>query len=177
MEAVAKVPFPFMPLRYVDPHKEHSRWYKSFESFIRSRAGEFTTRRVFSRIDPWLYRATGGRYPAMLGVLTTAPLVTTGAKSGQRREHQINYFHDGSDPIVTASNYGGAKHPQWYFNLKAHPECELGGEKFLATEVTDPDDYERVYGLAEQVYAGWSDYRLKTEPIGRRIPVFRLKPR
>ena len=79
-----------MPLRYVDPHKKHSRWYTSFESFIRSRAGEFTTRRVFSRIDPWLYRATGGRSPAMLGVLTTAPLVTTGAKLGQRREHQIN---------------------------------------------------------------------------------------
>jgi F420H(2)-dependent quinone reductase len=78
---------------------------------------------------------------------------------------------------VTASNYGGPKHPQSYYNLKAHPECELGGEKFLATEVADPDDYARVYGLAEQVYAGWSDYRLKTDPTGRQIPVFRLKPR
>ena len=103
--------------------------------------------------------------------------MTTGAKSGQRRENQITYFHDGPDPIVTASNYGGPKHPQWYYNLKAHPDCELGGEKFLATEVTDPEDYARVYGLAEQVYAGWSDYRLKTDPIGRHIPVFRLKPR
>ena len=95
----------------------------------------------------------------MLGVLTTAPLVTTGAKSGQRREHQINYFHDGSDPIVTALNYGGTKHPQWYYNLKANPECELGGEKFLATQVTDPDDYERVYGLS----------RSRCTPVGATI--------
>ena len=49
--------------------------------------------------------------------------------------------------------------------------------KFLANEITDPDEYARVYGLAEQVYAGWSDYRVKTDPIGRHIPVFRLKPR
>jgi deazaflavin-dependent oxidoreductase (nitroreductase family) len=78
---------------------------------------------------------------------------------------------------VTASNYGGPKHPQWYYNLKANPECELGDEKFLAKEITDPDEYARVYGLAEHVYAGWSDYRVKTDPIGRHIPVFRLKPR
>ncbi len=59
----------------------------------------------------WLEGATGGRYPAFLGALTTAPLMTTGAKSGQPREQQVNYFHDGADAGVIASNYGGAKHP------------------------------------------------------------------
>ena len=166
-----------MPLRYVDPHKKHSRWYKAQEDFGRSRLGEFLASRFFSRIDPWLYRATGGRYPSILGGISSAPLMTTGAKSGQPREHQITYFHDGPDPIVTASNYGGPKHPQWYYNLIAHPECELGGERFLASEVTDSEEYARLYGLAKQVYAGWSDYRAKTDPIGRHIPVFRLKPR
>ena len=166
-----------MPLHYVDPYKQHSRTYAAFEKFGRSRPGQFLAHHVFCRIDPWLYRATGGRYPAILGGPCTAPLMTTGAKSGQRREHQITYFHDGRDPIVTASNYGGAKNPQWYYNLKAHPECELGDEKFLAREIVDPDEYARVYGLAEQVYAGWSDYREMTDPIGRRIPVFRLEPR
>jgi deazaflavin-dependent oxidoreductase (nitroreductase family) len=166
-----------MPLRYVDPHNKHGRWYSAFESFIRTRSGELSVRHVLSHIDPWLYRATGGRYPAFLGALSTAPLMTTGAKSGQPREHQVNYFHDGTDAIVIASNYGEPKHPGWYFNLKAHPDCELGGEKFLASEVTDPDDYARVYGLAEQVYAGWGDYRQKTDLVGRRIPVFRLTPR
>jgi deazaflavin-dependent oxidoreductase (nitroreductase family) len=166
-----------MPLHYVDPHKKHSRWYTALESFGRSPAGQFLAHHVTPHVDPWLYRATGGRWPWILGGVSTAPLVTTGAKSGQRREHQITYFHDGADPIVTASNYGGPKHPQWYYNLKAHPECELGGEKFLATEITNSDDYASVYELAEGVYAGWADYRVKTDPIGRHIPVFRLKPR
>jgi hypothetical protein len=65
---------------------------------------------------------TGGRYPSILGGASTAPLMTTGARSGQPREHQITYFHDGQDAIAIASNFGGAKHPQWYYNLKAHPE-------------------------------------------------------
>ena len=166
-----------MPLHYVDPNKKRTRWYTALENFGRSRPGQWYGRRVGPRIDPWLYRATGGRWPSILGGVSTAPLTTTGAKSGQPREHQITYFHDGPDPIVTASNYGGPMHPQWYYNLKAHPECELGDEKFLATEVTDPDEHARLYGLAEQYYAGWADYRLKTEPIGRHVPVFRLTPR
>jgi deazaflavin-dependent oxidoreductase (nitroreductase family) len=103
--------------------------------------------------------------------------MTTGAQSGQPREVQLTYFHDGSDPILIASNYGGPKHPQWYHNLKAHPECEFGDESFVATEITDPDEYARLYGLAEQVYAGYGDYRAKTAPVGRRIALFRLKSR
>jgi deazaflavin-dependent oxidoreductase (nitroreductase family) len=177
MQALAKVSSKVMPLHYADPHKKHGRFHMLQETLSRSRPGQFFAHHLWPRIDPWLYRATGGRYPSILGGVSTAPLMTTGARTGQPREHQITYFHDGPDPIVTASNYGGPKHPQWYYNLKAHPECELGDEKFLAIEVTDRDEYARLYGLAEQYFAGWTDYRLKTAPIGRQIPVFRLKPR
>jgi deazaflavin-dependent oxidoreductase (nitroreductase family) len=110
-------------------------------------------------------------------VITSAPLVTTGAKTGQPREVQLAYFHDGSDPILIASNYGGPKHPQWYYNLTAHPQCEFGDEQFVATEVTDPDEYVRLFAFAEEVYAGYGDYRAKTASIGRQIPIFRLTPR
>ena len=144
--------------------------------FGRTRAGSFFGRHIAPRIDPWLYRKTGGRYPASLPVVASAPLITTGAKTRQPREVQLAYFHHGPYPILIASNHGGPSHPQWYYNLKAHPECQLGDEKFVATEVADPDEYERLYGLAEQVYAGYGDYRVKTAAIGRRIPVFRLKP-
>lgn len=75
-----------------------------------------------------------------------------------------------------ASNYGGDRNPQWYHNLIAHPECELGGEAFRATEVTDPAEYARLYGLAEQAYAGYADYKEKTALVGRHIPILRLTP-
>ena len=128
-----------MPLPYVDPSKKRGRWYEATTRFAASRPGQFLARHVNPRIDPWLYRATGGRYPSCLGTIATAPLKATGAKSGQPREAELTYFHDGSDPILIASNYGGPKHPQWYYNLKSHPECEFGGERFMATQVTDPD--------------------------------------
>ena len=159
-----------MPLHYVDPNQKRGRLYNATVRIARTRLGLAYGLRVAPRIDPWLYRATGGRYPSILGSVASAPLMTTGAKSGQPRETQLAYFHDGPDRILIASYSGGPKHPQWYYNLKAHPECQLGDEKFVATEVTDPDDYERLYGLAEQVYAGYGDYRVKTAAIGRRIP-------
>ncbi len=107
----------------------------------------------------------------------SATLTTTGAKSGQLRKAQIAYFHDGRDVIVMASNYAGSKHPQWYHNLVAHPDCELGDDVFRAHEVTDPDDYAHLFGLAEGYFRLFTDYREKTAKIGRTIPVFRLSPR
>jgi deazaflavin-dependent oxidoreductase (nitroreductase family) len=166
-----------MPLHYVDPHKKGGRWYKAYVRVSRTRPGLFYWLHIGSRIDAWLYRATRGRYyPRILGTIATAPLMTTGAKSGQPRETQLTYFHDGPDPILIASYGGGPKNPQWYYNLRAHPECQFGDEKFVATEVTDPDEHTRLYGLAEQVYAGYVDQRVKAATVGRQIPVFRLKP-
>ena len=166
-----------MPLHYVDPNKKRGPLYRATVRIGRTRLGRAYGLRIGWRIDPRLYCATGGRYPASLPVVPSAPLMTTGAKTGQPREVQLTYFHDGPDPILIASKGGGPKHPQWYYNLKAHPECEFGDEKFIASEVTDPDEYARLYGLAEQVFAGYGDYRVKTAAIGRHIPLFRLKPR
>lgn len=163
-----------MPLRYVDPRKPHGRVYATSVRFGRSRIGQFVARHVARRTDPHLFRLTGGR--VNMGPIINAPLVSTGAKSGQRRQVQLVYFHDGPDAILLASNYGSAKHPQWYYNLKANPDCEFGMEPFSATEVTDPAEYARLYELAERVYAGYDDYRAKTAPA-RQIPIFRLTPR
>jgi deazaflavin-dependent oxidoreductase (nitroreductase family) len=164
-----------MPLRYVDPHKKRGRLYRANVRFGRSRAGQFLARHIARRSDPHLFRLTGGR--VNMGTIINAPLVATGAKSGESREVQLTYFHDGHDVILLASNYGGSKHPQWYYNLKAHPECKFGGEDFNARQVADPEEYARLYELAERVYSGYADYRAKTTPVGRTIPIFRLKPR
>jgi deazaflavin-dependent oxidoreductase (nitroreductase family) len=165
-----------MPLRYVDPNKKRFA-RKAFAAFIRSPAGEVFVRYVAAPTDPWLERVTGGRVNWGAGIINTSTLRTTGAKSGQPRESQITYFHDGRDPIVIASNYGKATHPNWYRNLVAQPECEFGGEPFRAVEVTDPGEYERLYALAEQVYSGYHNYRDKARAAGRHIPVLRLESR
>lgn len=161
-------------LHYVDPYAERGLIYRANVRFGRTRMGRGYGLRWGSRFDPWLYRLTGGRYPSILGWIATAPLVTVGARTGEPREVQLTYFHDGPDPILIASNGGGPRHPQWYHNLLACPECEFGDRHYVATEVTDPDEYDRLYVLAEKVFAGYRDYRTKTAALGRRIPVFRL---
>jgi deazaflavin-dependent oxidoreductase (nitroreductase family) len=163
-----------MPLRYVDPHKKRGPIYRATVRFGRTRAGQFLGHHFSPHVDPWVSRLTNGRG---LGPVVNAPLITTGAKSGQPRQVFVAYFHEGRDPIVIASNYGGPRHPQWYYNLKAHAECKFGGDRFQATEVIDHDEYERLFSLAQQVNAGWSDYRVTTASAGRQIPIFRLKPR
>jgi deazaflavin-dependent oxidoreductase (nitroreductase family) len=57
---------------------------------------------------------------------------------GRRRETPVTYFTDGDDVILIASDYGGARHPDWCYNLLAHPGCELHigprGGRFVARE-------------------------------------------
>lgn len=108
--------------------------------------------------------------------MVTAPLTSTGAKSAQPRVHQLSYFHDGGDPILVASNAGAPRHPQWYYNLKANPECQFGDEIFMATEVADPDEYARLFALAEKVYAGYGDTAPRQPRLGVRSPSFGSNP-
>lgn len=163
-----------MPLHYVDPNSTHSRWYTACTNFGRSRPGQFFARNVLFHVEPWLYRATAGRYPRVLRGPMTAPLTTTGAKTGQRRVRQLTYFHDGPDAILLASNLAKPTNPGWFYNLKAHADCQLGDENFVAEEVVDPAEYDRLFALAEQVFAGYAEYRETTSRIGRHIPVLRL---
>lgn len=167
-----------MPVEHVDPNQGRSLIYRASVRFARTRVGRRWGMHVAPRIDPWLYRVTNGRYPVVMGMVLNAPLLTTGAKSGLPRLVHVVYFHDGPDPIVIASYGGEPKNPQWYYNLKANPECQFGGENFTATEITEPGEYARLYTLAERVYAGFGDYRAKMAGTGgRRIPVFRLTAR
>jgi len=51
-----------MSLRYVDPHRRRGHGYRVSEKFGRSPAGQWFARQVSTRLDPMLYRATGGRF-------------------------------------------------------------------------------------------------------------------
>jgi deazaflavin-dependent oxidoreductase (nitroreductase family) len=166
-----------MPLPIVDPQRPSSAFTRTLTKFARSGPGRFLAQHVAAKTDPWLMRVSNDKMSWGMFAVPSATLCMTGAKSGQPRQAQISYFHDGGDVIAIASNFGGQTHPGWYHNLKAHPECDLGGEPFRATEVTDPGEWTRLYGLAERSYPGYADYRAETEKIGRKIPVLRLAPR
>lgn len=162
-----------MDLRRVDPLAHKGLPRRAVEAFGRSPAGRWYGMHIAAPVDAALLRRTGGRV-RMVGPLPTALLRTTGARSGAPRETPVVYFHDGDDVIVVASSFGRDKHPAWYHNLVAHPDCSLNGIAFWAAEVRDAQEHERLFGLATRVYVGYADYRARTEALGRRIPILRL---
>jgi deazaflavin-dependent oxidoreductase (nitroreductase family) len=166
----------FIPLRVVDPKRRSTVLSRASTRFGRNRAGQFVAKHIAPKTDPWLGRVSNGSLCWGVLAAPSATLTTMGARTGQPRQVQIAYFHDGRDAIAVASNFGGEKHPHWYYNLAAPPECELGGQPFRATEVTAPMEHARLYDLAERSYAGYIDYRAKTVAVGRQIPILRLTP-
>ena len=104
-------------------------------------------------------------------------LLTTGARSGARRQTFLGWFPDGDDWVVVASNGGSARHPGWAFNLDANPEAsiDLGeGEVSVLAEIITGPDRNRMWAQIVETSPGYGKYEEKTD---REIPLFRLTRR
>jgi deazaflavin-dependent oxidoreductase (nitroreductase family) len=163
----------------VDPRARPAAWKRGMQRLVATRPGAAVHRTIAAPLDAPIMKATRGRVSLAVGVLPVVVLTSTGARSGQRRETPVSYFTDGDDVILMASNYGGARHPGWYHNLHANPECELHigqrGGSFIAHE-TEGAEHDRLYALAVDLYRGYAKYAQQTEGI-RTIRVLRLTPR
>ena len=75
---------------------------------------------------------------------------------------------------LIASNWGGAKHPAWYHNLKAHPSItvEVGAETFTAV-AQELDDAARAE-LWPTMVARHPTLGQHQAKITRQVPVFIL---
>ncbi|MCV7257801.1 nitroreductase family deazaflavin-dependent oxidoreductase [Mycobacterium shimoidei] len=162
----------------VDPRGSSARWKRVVASIAATKRGTAIHRAIAARLDAPIMRATRGHLNSAFGGLPIVVLISTGARSGQPRETPLTYFTDGDDVILVASNYGGARHPAWYHNLMAHPECELRigkrGGRFVAREASGADR-DRLYALAIELYPGYANYAAQTDGV-RTIRVLRLTP-
>jgi deazaflavin-dependent oxidoreductase (nitroreductase family) len=102
-------------------------------------------------------------------------LTTTGAKSGEPREAVVTYTRDGDRYVIAASKGGAPEHPQWYFNLLAHPEArvETGGETFtVRAAVTSGDERDRLWDHHAEERPEFREYPSKTTRV---IPMITLE--
>lgn len=130
-------------------------------------------------VHTWLYRVSRGRIgqdiPGVRGKM--ALLDHVGAKSGKRRTTPLLYVPDGEDVVVVASKGGYPKHPAWYHNLMANPDTtvQIGAERrAVHARVATPAERERLWPMAETLWAGYADYRQHSK--GREIPLVILEP-
>jgi deazaflavin-dependent oxidoreductase (nitroreductase family) len=121
------------------------------------------------------FRANGGRVG---GPFAGAPMILIhhiGAKSGTERVSPLVCFpQDDGSLIIIASKGGAATHPDWYYNLMAHPKItvEFGGETFTAqAQKLDDDARAALWPVLVAERPGFADYQAKTT---RQIPVFVL---
>jgi deazaflavin-dependent oxidoreductase (nitroreductase family) len=160
-------------LRYVDPDRPRSMFSRAFAALANTRLGRFLSVHVVWKVDPYLMRATRGRLGMGL-VMPTALLETRGAKSGALRRNAVIYFNDGDRITIVASKLGYKKHPAWFHNLQAHPDVTLGGIPMRATVIGDEAERQRLWKLADQVFAPYAAYRREAAKANRTIPIVQL---
>jgi deazaflavin-dependent oxidoreductase (nitroreductase family) len=139
--------------------------------------GKIGTSRLVSRIHPPVYRLTGGRWLVgrNLGVLNVI-VVTTGRKTGRRRDIPLYAFEDGARLVVIGSRAGDDREPAWVGNLRAHPDARVlvgREERAMRARETDGAERDRLWSLAAGGYPG---YELYAQWTHRRIPVIALEP-
>lgn len=98
-----------------------------------------------------------------------------GAKSGTERVNPVVcYPQSDGQFVIMASKGGAATNPDWYYNLKAHPEAdvELGTEIF-AVAVRELEGRERETAWADALNPQLEEAQKKTT---RTFPVLLLTP-
>ncbi|MGO9760352.1 MAG: nitroreductase/quinone reductase family protein [Solirubrobacteraceae bacterium] len=160
-------------LTHVDPNRRRSLFSRAYAAFSGTRLGRLISTKLVWKIDPNLLRVTQGRLGMGL-VLPTALLETRGAKSGALRRNAVIYFHDEDRVTIIASKAGADKHPAWFHNLRTHPDVTFGGVRMRATVVSDEAERERLWTLADRVFAPYATYRREAAKANRTIPIVQL---
>jgi deazaflavin-dependent oxidoreductase (nitroreductase family) len=125
----------------------------------------------------WLYRVSGGRLHLSAILVPSLVLVTTGARTGRRRETPLmcRPRPDGSY-LVAGSNWGRPDHPAWTANLLTHPAAEIVlGRRHVRVraQLLGGAEREAAWPLFE---AQWPNYREYEAAAGRTLRIFRLEP-
>jgi deazaflavin-dependent oxidoreductase (nitroreductase family) len=121
------------------------------------------------------FRANAGKVG---GYFEGAPMVLVhhiGARTGIERVSPLVYLPDGDTMVIAATKGGSPTNPDWYHNLKAHPQVtvEVGTDTFPveATEATGAERDELWRRLVE-MRPGFAEYEKKTDRV---FPMFRLE--
>jgi deazaflavin-dependent oxidoreductase (nitroreductase family) len=123
------------------------------------------------------FHANEGRVGGPFEGMSLLLLHHMGAKSGESRINPLAYQSDDGRYVIFASKAGAPTNPDWYHNLKAHPnvQIEVGTEtiEVVASEA-DGDERERLYRTQAERIPQFAEYEEKA--AGRVIPVVILTP-
>lgn len=114
------------------------------------------------------------------GMFQGAPLLLinhTGRRTRKVRINPVMYFKDGDRYLVFGSKGGAETHPDWYHNLKAHPDVqiEVGDQKIdVHAEEILGAERDRLYAKQASLYPQFAQYQQKTKRV---IPIIAFTPK
>ncbi len=99
------------------------------------------------------------------------------SKSGKPRTLPLLYLEDGDRVVLVASQGGMPRHPVWYLNLQANPDCEVqigNTVRKMRARTASPEEKKELWPRLVAMYPSYDDYQKRTT---REIPVVILEPR
>jgi deazaflavin-dependent oxidoreductase (nitroreductase family) len=131
--------------------------------------------KLFGKVHQAIYRLSGGRLGARMGLIDVALVETIGRKTGQTRSVPIACYPYRDSIVVSASNSGKESHPVWYLNMQANPEVnvQLGKERFRAiAEDVIESERDALWQTIVQLNKHQGEYLEKAQ---RKIPLVWLR--
>jgi deazaflavin-dependent oxidoreductase (nitroreductase family) len=108
--------------------------------------------------------------------LPTLLLTSIGRKSGEHRTVPLVFLQHGDHMVIVGSLAGYDKHPTWYLNLSANPQCWVQLDRRRMTAVArDATDAERkeLWPKLNALFPAWGYFQNQTE---RPFPIVILSP-
>ena len=159
-------------------HQRPNLVQRATRRFSRSRFGAWLFSRTLRHGDRLLARyATGRTIPEYLAGLPMVFVTTIGAKTGHRRTSPLLGIPVGDGLALIGTNFGQAATPNWYHNLRRHPEAEVRFHERTATATAREvhgEERKEIMRAARKVFAGYAAYQQRIS--GRPIHVMVLEP-
>lgn len=123
------------------------------------------------------FRANDGK---VSGIFEGKPLLLLhhkGARTGTERVSPLMYQPVDGSYAVFASKGGAETNPDWFHNLKAHPDViiEVGTDKIdVRARIAEGDEQDRIWERQKSEFPQFAGYEQKTSRD--QIPVIVLDP-
>ncbi len=132
--------------------------------------------KVLMTINVFLYRLTNGALGSRMGGQSVLLLHTIGRKSGNAITIPLNYYRDGENYVIVASNWGKEYHPGWFYNLMQQGRTTIQ-VKHRTIPIKASQAPEGEYNRLWKVVTSQNDYYIRYQKqTERKIPILILTP-
>jgi deazaflavin-dependent oxidoreductase (nitroreductase family) len=132
--------------------------------------------KFFTGIHRAIFDVTKSRLGGKMGGVPVLKLTTTGRKTGKQRDTMLMApVHDEDRVVLVASKGGAPRDPEWYLNLRDHPQVTIsmaGTARPMVARTATAAEKAELWPAIVRASKGYAGYQEKTD---RDIPVVILE--